>query len=162
MINLHFTLAGAHYHGWPLFMIYSIWSCNLFELIFGIHSVAWFWRYKRPFQATCIHELRLEKISWSLSTLSKTGVYTRRMAWTMWPPAMRRIPCSPRRLVLRPKPGGCWSLRLSRQRAPSQQRWAHSPADDPSFASILDQPPVLVNSSGKRHGPGLIVLGMEN
>lgn len=31
-------------------------------------------------------------------------------------------------------------------------------ADDPNFLSILDNPPNIVRS-GKRHGPGLIVLG---
>lgn len=34
------------------------------------------------------------------------------------------------------------------------------PIDDPSFKSLLDNPPVLVRVGGnKRHGPGLIVLG---
>ena len=37
-------------------------------------------------------------------------------------------------------------------------RLAHSPADDPDFLSIVDNPPVLVKS-GRRHGPGLIILG---
>ena len=34
------------------------------------------------------------------------------------------------------------------------------PIDDPSFKSLLDNPPVLVRVGGnKRHGPGLIILG---
>ena len=39
-----------------------------------------------------------------------------------------------------------------------QRRSAHAPAEDPLFTSIVDNPPNLV-SVGKRHGPGLIVLG---
>lgn len=34
------------------------------------------------------------------------------------------------------------------------------PADDPNFTSIIDNPPNLVRT-GKRHGPGLIILGMS-
>ena len=37
-------------------------------------------------------------------------------------------------------------------------RRAAQPADDPNFMSIVDNPPTLVRA-GKRHGPGLIVLG---
>ena len=40
----------------------------------------------------------------------------------------------------------------------AQRRFAHNPADDPLFRSIVDNPPNLV-STGRRHGPGLIVLG---
>ncbi|MCJ1226169.1 surf-like protein [Toensbergia leucococca] len=40
-----------------------------------------------------------------------------------------------------------------------QRRFAHTPADDPNFFSIVDNPPNLVKS-GKRHGPGLIVLAL--
>lgn len=35
------------------------------------------------------------------------------------------------------------------------------PGDDPSFTSILDNPPDLVRT-GKRHGPGLIILGTSS
>lgn len=38
-----------------------------------------------------------------------------------------------------------------------QRRYAHTPADDPYFQSIVDNPAVLVKS-GQKHGPGLIVL----
>lgn len=38
------------------------------------------------------------------------------------------------------------------------RRFAHNPADDASFLSIVDNPPNLVRK-GRRHGPGLIVLG---
>ena len=41
--------------------------------------------------------------------------------------------------------------------SPFQQRYAHNPADEPYFESIVDNPPVLVKS-GQKHGPGLIVL----
>lgn len=34
------------------------------------------------------------------------------------------------------------------------------PADDPNFISIVDNPPNLIRS-GKRHGVGLIILGMK-
>lgn len=33
-------------------------------------------------------------------------------------------------------------------------------ADDPGFTSIVDNPPVLVRA-GKKHGPGLIILGAK-
>ncbi|MCJ1260010.1 surf-like protein [Lignoscripta atroalba] len=39
------------------------------------------------------------------------------------------------------------------------RRSAHTPADDPNFLSIVDNPPNLVKS-GRRHGPGLIVLAL--
>jgi len=38
-----------------------------------------------------------------------------------------------------------------------QRRYANTPADDPYFESIVDNPPILVKS-GQKHGPGLIVL----
>ncbi|KAK8851558.1 SURF1 family-domain-containing protein [Apiospora arundinis] len=34
------------------------------------------------------------------------------------------------------------------------------PAEDPNFTSILDNPPQLVRTGGRRHGPGLIVLAI--
>ncbi|KAI0869714.1 SURF1 family-domain-containing protein [Hypoxylon argillaceum] len=34
------------------------------------------------------------------------------------------------------------------------------PADDPTFTSILDNPPELVRAGGRRHGPGLLVLAL--
>ncbi|KAI1811670.1 SURF1 family protein [Poronia punctata] len=43
-----------------------------------------------------------------------------------------------------------------RSRARNQERQA---ADDPTFTSILDNPPELVRS-GRRHGPGLIILAL--
>ncbi|KAL1875141.1 hypothetical protein VTK73DRAFT_10278 [Phialemonium thermophilum] len=36
---------------------------------------------------------------------------------------------------------------------------ARQPADDPSFSSIVDNPPELVRT-GRRHGPGLIILAI--
>ncbi|KAI9875238.1 MAG: surf-like protein [Pleopsidium flavum] len=42
---------------------------------------------------------------------------------------------------------------------PTQRRFAHTPAEDPNFFSIVDNPPKLVKS-GRRHGPGLIVLAL--
>lgn len=70
------------------------------------------------------------------------------------------------------------SLRISRQ-VPRCTRFVNAPprrnfttsffrrkkqqpsADDPEFVSILDGPPQLVRV-GKRHGPGLIILGRAN
>jgi surfeit locus 1 family protein len=67
------------------------------------------------------------------------------------------------------------SLRLSKQiprctrftNAPPRRQFTSSifrrkqqpSADDPEFVSVLDGPPKLVRV-GKRHGPGLIILGM--
>ncbi|KAK3943182.1 SURF1 family-domain-containing protein [Diplogelasinospora grovesii] len=39
------------------------------------------------------------------------------------------------------------------------RRHAQQPGDDPSFTSILDNPPELVRT-GRRHGPGLIILAI--
>lgn len=39
------------------------------------------------------------------------------------------------------------------------RRFAHNPAENPNFLSIVDNPPNLVRS-GRRHGPGLIVLAL--
>ena len=43
------------------------------------------------------------------------------------------------------------------KQSPFQRRYVHAPADDPYFQSIVDNPPILVQS-GQKHGPGLIVL----
>ncbi|KAH0543767.1 hypothetical protein FGG08_001949 [Glutinoglossum americanum] len=40
-----------------------------------------------------------------------------------------------------------------------QNRFSHSPADDPNFSSIVDNPPTLVRA-GRRHGRGLIILAL--
>ena len=58
--------------------------------------------------------------------------------------------------LLRPalRPRFCPKCKSS---SPFQQRYAHNPADNPYFESIVDNPPVLVRS-GQKHGPGLIVL----
>ncbi|KAI1120188.1 SURF1 family-domain-containing protein [Nemania abortiva] len=37
---------------------------------------------------------------------------------------------------------------------------ARQPGDDPNFTSILDNPPELVRTGGRRHGPGLIILAL--
>ena len=39
-----------------------------------------------------------------------------------------------------------------------QRRLTHNVADSPDFTSVVDNPPQLVKS-GRKHGPGLIVLG---
>ena len=46
----------------------------------------------------------------------------------------------------------CRYLSKTTRRRPEQ------PGDDPNFMSIIDSPPMLVRA-GRRHGPGLIVLG---
>ena len=43
------------------------------------------------------------------------------------------------------------------RQAPPGRRFAHSPADNRLFNSIVDNPPQLVKT-GQRHGPGLVVL----
>lgn len=45
-------------------------------------------------------------------------------------------------------------------RALQRRRYARSPADDPNFTSVLDRPPQLVRSGQKKHGPGILVLGL--
>ena len=47
----------------------------------------------------------------------------------------------------------------SLQRANVQKRFASNPADGPDFVSVVDNPPTLVRA-GRRHGPGLIILGI--
>ncbi|KAI1499980.1 SURF1-domain-containing protein [Biscogniauxia marginata] len=53
------------------------------------------------------------------------------------------------------------STRALRSPPPPQQRGGNgsNPADDPTFTSILDNPPELVRA-GRRHGPGLIILAI--
>lgn len=76
------------------------------------------------------------------------------MRWSLTNPrAIKTIQATPLRR-------GAFAL----QRKPRSQiscRFAHNPADDPSFTSAIDNPPNLVRA-GKRHGPGLIVLGKLN
>lgn len=46
----------------------------------------------------------------------------------------------------------------SRSFATTGPRYARQAADDPTFTSIVDNPPQLVRV-GRKHGPGLIILG---
>ncbi|KAH9884030.1 SURF1-domain-containing protein [Xylariomycetidae sp. FL2044] len=48
---------------------------------------------------------------------------------------------------------------LPRPASPRPPSRPENPADDPTFTSVLDNPPELVRS-GRRHGPGLIVLAL--
>ena len=41
----------------------------------------------------------------------------------------------------------------------AQIRGVHTPAEEPGFTSVVDHPPNLVRT-GRKHGPGLILLGM--
>ncbi|KAL9639100.1 MAG: hypothetical protein Q9164_001131 [Protoblastenia rupestris] len=57
-------------------------------------------------------------------------------------------------------PNTFYRARLNLRCSPSssvRRRFAHNSADDPMFASIVDNPPQLVKT-GQKHGPGLIVL----
>lgn len=45
-----------------------------------------------------------------------------------------------------------------RQISRSSRRSKQAPGDDPNFMSIVDNPPSLVRA-GRKHGPGLIILG---
>ncbi|KAI9700915.1 MAG: surf-like protein [Bogoriella megaspora] len=44
-------------------------------------------------------------------------------------------------------------------RRQQQQRFAHSPADDPNFTSVVDGPAKLVRT-GRKHGFGIIILAL--
>ncbi|KAK8016287.1 SURF1 family protein [Apiospora rasikravindrae] len=68
----------------------------------------------------------------------------------------------PSSFVLRTKTASQSSPLLPRPRFFSQTPRARSkqPAEDPNFSSILDNPPQLVRTGGRRHGPGLIVLAI--
>ncbi|KAK0718847.1 SURF1 family-domain-containing protein [Apiosordaria backusii] len=74
------------------------------------------------------------------------------IARSQWPQPSSRIspssspPPPPRRFTTSPP-----------RRASDPRR--NQPADDPSFQSIVDNPPELVRT-GKRHGPGLIILAI--
>lgn len=57
---------------------------------------------------------------------------------------------TPRRLNADSICARCWRKQ--------QVRFAHQPADDPNWMSVVDNPARLVKT-GKRHGPGLIILG---
>ncbi|CAK7272726.1 surf-like protein [Sporothrix epigloea] len=50
--------------------------------------------------------------------------------------------------------------RRSQVRPPPPEPDLPQPADDPNFTSILDNPPELVRSGGRKHGPGLIILAL--
>ncbi|EDN03323.1 conserved hypothetical protein [Histoplasma mississippiense (nom. inval.)] len=58
---------------------------------------------------------------------------------------------APRRLNVDSICARCWRKQ--------QVRFAHQPADDPSWMSVVDNPSKLVKT-GKRHGPGLIILAI--
>jgi hypothetical protein len=47
-----------------------------------------------------------------------------------------------------------------RQLSYTSRRPARQAGDDPNFMSIVDNPPNLIRT-GKRHGPGLMVLGLS-
>ena len=53
---------------------------------------------------------------------------------------------------------GIFTIPLAKFPAWAPHRLAHNPADNSDFLSIVDNPPILVKS-GRRHGPGLIILG---
>ena len=53
-----------------------------------------------------------------------------------------------------------WGCPTCRHISKSSRRSTPQPADNPDFMSIVDNPPNLVRT-GKRHGPGLIVLGTQ-
>lgn len=107
-----------------------------------------------------------------------TGLPTRKH-WDFHPTrrTMKAFTC-----LARPSTARRTFLRLttnasSKPRAPPQRALSHArprpqkqqppqsheplqPADDPSFTSILDNPPQLVRAGGRRHGPGLLVLAV--
>ncbi|CAK7224468.1 surf-like protein [Sporothrix bragantina] len=52
------------------------------------------------------------------------------------------------------------AIRRLPQNRPPPEPESPQPADDPNFTSILDNPPELVRSGGRKHGPGLIILAL--
>ncbi|KAF2146233.1 uncharacterized protein K452DRAFT_294816 [Aplosporella prunicola CBS 121167] len=61
-----------------------------------------------------------------------------------------------------PRRAAAWRCPQCLLRTPPSppRRFQHTnPADDPNFSSIIDQPPQLVKT-GRRHGPGLIILAL--
>lgn len=61
--------------------------------------------------------------------------------------------------ALRSSPFSTIGARRKQQQRPADAE-PLQPADDPNFTSILDNPPELVRSGGRRHGPGLIILAL--
>lgn len=47
---------------------------------------------------------------------------------------------------------------LFQGKSSSLRRFGHTPADDPNFLSIVDNPPKLVKV-GRKHNPGVVLLG---
>jgi surfeit locus 1 family protein len=64
-----------------------------------------------------------------------------------------------RRLQKPPLPSQCPACRQPFSQSARRPRQA---ADDPDFLSIVDHPPNLVRAGRKKHGPGLIILGVYN
>ncbi|KAK3906593.1 cytochrome oxidase assembly protein shy1 [Staphylotrichum tortipilum] len=58
-----------------------------------------------------------------------------------------------------PQPGSSITRSLPRRPISSTPRRPRQAADDPSFTSIVDNPPELVRT-GRKHGPGLIILAI--
>ncbi|KAK2783263.1 surf-like protein [Onygenales sp. PD_12] len=65
------------------------------------------------------------------------------------PSSLRTI--APRRIKADSICARCWRKQ--------QVRFAHNPADDPSWMSVVDNPATLVKT-GNKHGPGLIILAL--
>ncbi len=61
-------------------------------------------------------------------------------------------------LRIRQIPSSRPQLRYNRPQG-QQRRQGYVRAEDPNFVSVVDHPPRLVRA-GRRHGPGLIVLGL--
>lgn len=64
--------------------------------------------------------------------------------------------------TLRPSPSSSTQTHpiLRRPFTHTTPRAIRPPAEDPAFTSILDNPPELVRSGGRQHGPGLIILAL--
>lgn len=67
--------------------------------------------------------------------------------------------CRPNTHPLRFRQNPSSRLQLRYNRPQGQQRQGYVRAEDPNFVSIVDHPPRLVRA-GRKHGPGLIVLGL--
>lgn len=100
-----------------------------------------------------------------MATLSRV-LRSSRVAPTLRRPAAPSLPVFqrssspyttlPRRLPTATSP----SVLARRAFSQSDRARSRQPADEPNFSSILDNPPQLVRTGHRRHGPGLIILAI--
>jgi hypothetical protein len=84
------------------------------------------------------------------NTMNSSRLFTRQL--------LGSVPTKSNQYQALQNPRAQWRLQCAKTFRRHQRRFYQNPADDPAFTSILDNPPQLMRS-GKRHGPGLIILG---